>query len=152
MRRIILLMTVTLVVLCAMPCPSDAAPTSNQILSYQHKMFNNSKDLIDIGKNITGLDQEITINLIVIVTESCIELKQIQDFILIESLVKHPDDMKRIKPIIRRNISFFGDQIDLDIKQINLGLSHLNNQAVISTATKLRDDLRELQELLRNSE
>ena len=145
-------MTVTLVVLCAMPCPSDAAPTSNQILSYQQKMFNHSKDLADIGKNIRGLDQEITINLMDIVDEYHIILKHIQDIILIESLVKNPADKQRIKPIISRSISFVADEIDLSINRINTGLSHLNNQAVISTATKIRDDLRGLQELLRNSE
>ncbi len=151
MRRNNILISVVLVMLFVMPCASVAI-TPNQILNYEQRMLNYREDLIDIGKNINGLDQEITINIIAVATEHTIILTNIYDILLIKSLVKNPDDINRIKPVINKNFYNVVDNINLSVEKINISLSKLHNQAVIAIATKIKDDLRELKELLQKNE
>ena len=150
MIRILYLVAMALVVLCVMPCHSTATPTAQQISTYQKNMESHQEDLIAIGKSASGTDAEIAINLIDLTNQYSIQLAHIQDLLLIEALIQTPADRKRIKPVIDRGIRSVADRIQLSIRQVNLGIANSKNQGIIATATKLRDHLRELRELLEN--
>lgn len=130
------------------PGPSVANPTSEQVARFEKKMLSHQEDLVEIGKNVSGGDREITINLIDLVREYSTKLEHFKDLLLIQSLVRNAADRARIAPIIGRRVATLSEGIELSIKQVNLSLSHLRSRAVISSATQLRADLRELKELL----
>ena len=68
--------------------------------------------------------------------------------LLIDSLIQNESDKQRVKLVISMRIKAIADGIDLTIKFANQNMARTNSPAVVATATKLKDDLRELKELL----
>jgi hypothetical protein len=131
---------------------SIGAPTSQEIANYQKKMLSHREDLLEMGTNIRGLSQEIAINLSNLAARYSGELAHIQDLLSIQSLVQARADRERILPVINRSVRRVAEGIDLSIREVNLGISHLESQSIIATAVKLREDLRALKEVLQHSQ
>lgn len=148
MTRCIKFVAIVLAAMFASHCFAIAAFTSQQVAAHEKKWIAHREDLIEIAKNSRGNDVEIAINLGELANRYTIELAHIQDFLLIEARIRGEADRQRVKPVINARLKFVAEGIDLSIKQINLSLAHLNSQALVATATKMRDDLRTLMELL----
>ncbi len=149
MKRIVCLVTVVLAVLCFMPCSSSAAPTLKQIADYAKKMNNHMGDFNAIAENTSTGEVVIVLSLRDLARLWFIHVRLVHSILLINSLVQNPEDKERIKPIIDNNLKFIIGAIPLSIKEVNTGCAHVKSQAAIAQATKLRDDLRGLEELLR---
>jgi hypothetical protein len=135
-----------------MLCPALGAPTSQQVAGYERRLKSHQDDLIVIARNVRDRDAEIAINLIELAHLYSVELAHVQDLLLIDSLIQGEADRRRVKTVTGARIKSVADGIDLSIKKVNLGLARLNSQAVVTTATKIRDDLRALKELLLSSD
>lgn len=124
------------------------------IEKYAKAMIDHYQDLITLSRSMRGGDVETTLNyettqdLMNVASLYEIEMGHLQYLLLIDSLVAHEADRQRIKPEIRRDVREVAGRIDLSIKQVNLDLANLKSQAVIATAVRLRDDLRDLKALL----
>lgn len=125
-----------------------APPTSEEVEAYWQKIASHQQDALDIGKNLIGLDMEIQIGLTNLANPYFDKLTYIQDLLLIDSLVQNEPDRQRIKLVISRRIKAIANGIDLTIKFANENMAHAKSPAVVATASRLRDDLRELKELL----
>ena len=66
----------------------------------------------------------------------------------IESLIQSEADKGKIEPIISRRVEQLANEIDTHIKIINTAMLGIHNRAVIDIAAKVKDDLRELKQLL----
>ena len=138
-----------LVAVFMMLCSAGAALTSQQVNAYYKKMDAHNKDLLQIGKAIRNADDVLLVgNLSDLVNFNMVQLENIEDLQLIESLIENEADRKRVKPVISRRIKLVAVGIDGSIRQLNLYVAHLKSQAVLATAMKVREDLHELKELL----
>jgi hypothetical protein len=151
MSRITGSMTIVLAVMCAMPCPSIADPTPQQIASYQKKISSYTVDLAQMFERLSMGDFVHALELTQIGNQYFYQLEHIKDLLLINGIVHSPDDKELIKLFTINRIKSVADDIDFSIKQVNATIASIRNQAVIATGTKLRDDLRALKELLLSS-
>jgi hypothetical protein len=133
-----------------MPAILVAESAFDEAARFRQKMLSHQEDFLEISKNTRGSDVEIVINLIDLAREYVTKLDHFQDLLLIQSLVGNAADGARIGPIIRRRVAILSEEIELSIKQVNLNISHLRSPAVLSGATQLRADLRELRQFLVN--
>ena len=137
--------------LFGLPSPSAAetpVTPAEELETYVKKMDSYQSDLNDIAKGLTGLDQEIAIMLIDQAALNRMQITHARDFLTIESLLQDDGDKSRIKPFISIRIKLIANDIDNSIKRINGGLTYEKNNAVVTIATNLKDDLRALKELL----
>ena len=107
--------------------------------------------ILETGKNLAGLDKAIEQELIDLATQYSIQLTHIQDLLLIESVIQNDADRQRIHSIISFRLKVIADVIELSIKRANIEIADSHSQIISGIATKLRDDLRELKELLKNN-
>jgi hypothetical protein len=137
---------------CVAPCHS-ATLTLEQIEKYQKKMGFHQDDILAILRSITGSSEyEFGEDISNIIDKCEIRLLHIQSLLTIRSLIQNPSDRKRVKPIIDMVVKNVVSAMDSYVKQVNLNVSHIKNHGLINTATKFRDDLRDLKELLENSD
>jgi hypothetical protein len=66
----------------------------------------------------------------------------------IESVIDNEADKRKIQPLIMVQVTSLAAGIDNSVKLINRCMTVTHNQAVIDAASKLKDDLRDLKELL----
>jgi hypothetical protein len=57
-------------------------------------------------------------------------------------------DRTTVRAVIRDEFDFYAKNLELEIKQVNLSVTQTEKTAIVSEAIRMRDDLRELQELL----
>jgi hypothetical protein len=126
----------------------DATPAAGSIAALSNKMHSRVTDLIQLAETLRGRDQQIAIEIGNVGAGTFKTLLLIRDLLLIESLVQNEADKIKIEPIVDSRVKRLAHDIDLDVKLINTGMAGAHNQALIDTASKLKDDLRELQELL----
>lgn len=122
--------------------------TRKDVLKYHKAMVTHHGDLLTFLKSVEGLDYEITFDLWNTAGQYCTALEHVEDFLSIDSLVENEADRQRIKPVINHAVESVLKESHLSIKGVNDYLPRLKNQAVIATAIKLRDDLRDLESLL----
>lgn len=142
------LIILTLLV-CVIPCHSTAL-RSEQIDMYFKKMAFHQQDILVILKGANSHDTEIGNNISDIIDKCEIHLMYMQSLLTVHSFVKNLSDRKKVKPLIDKLIKHFATNTGQYIKQVNIGITYTKNQAILITANKLRDDLRELKELLDN--
>jgi hypothetical protein len=124
------------------------ASKSEQLASYDKKMTSYQEDLNDIGRDLAELDQEIAIALIGRAGRTSLQIINVQDLLLIDSLVHDEADKRAIKAVARARMKTVANNIDFSIRDVNHDLTYLKNPAVVATANKFKDDLRGLKELL----
>jgi hypothetical protein len=125
-----------------------AIPANEKIAAFEHKVDSRGRDLIQLSESLSARDQQLTWDISHVALEYVGKLQHIQDLLLIDSVVENEADKRRIEPIIRDRVKGLADTVDAAVKLINTDMAAVHNQAVIATAGKLKDDLRELKELL----
>jgi|SRR5437667_8028835 len=136
-----------LVGLFAMLGAVDATPAGS-IEGSSNKIRSRVTDLSQFSNSLRGPDQEIALDLGHMGERTLRLLDHIKDLLLIESLIQSEADKRKIGPIIDSRAKGLAHDIDADVKMINTAMTYAHNRALIDTASKLKDDLREVQELL----
>jgi hypothetical protein len=137
-----------LVALFAVLRAVDATPTEESITRWAKKILSRAEDIRQLGRSLQGPDREIAFELVGIGTDTHKALFHIQDLLIIKSQVQNDADKRMIEPIIDSRAKEFTKYIDIDVEMINAGIADAHNRGLIDTASKLKDDLRELKELL----
>lgn len=132
-------------------CNAFAIPLLNQVAVYEKKVRNQERDLLDLARSMTGDEQEIVIHLQSGAHECSLVLGHLLDLLLIYDLIRNQEDKRRVRPIIRENIKYTIRSLNTLISQVNLGLAHISNQAVLNSAEDLRSEMRAVQEILQES-
>ena len=128
--------------------PATAAPTAEDIAASANKLRSRTLDMVQLSKSLTGREQQDALNVAHVASEYHCKTQHIQDLLLISSLVESEADERKIEPIINSRVKTLADTIDTAIKLVNADMAVLHNQAAILSASKLKDDLGELKELL----
>ena len=127
---------------------SSAPSLFDNLLIYDKKVVNHRSDLIDLAKNVNSDECEKALSFLSIAEKYSIIIDFIRDFSLIKDLIHNQPDKSRINFIINNRFDFIIKDIDLSIKEVNLGIAHTKNQGIITVATDLRNDLRMIKEIL----
>ena len=101
-----------------------------------------------MSQGLNGREKDYAVSVTETATESWQALDHIQDLLAIESLIQSEADKGKIEPIISRRVEQLANEIDTHIKIINTAMLGIHNRAVIDIAAKVKDDLRELKQLL----
>jgi hypothetical protein len=126
----------------------DSTPPSASIAGAANKMTSRVTDLTQIAEGLKGRDGQLAIDFGNVAAENRDALHHLQDLLLIESLIQNESDRRKVEPVISNRIENLARHIDRCVEVINRGMPLVHNQALIATAMKLKDDLRELKELL----
>ena len=124
------------------------ATPAGSIEGSSNKIRSRVTDLSQFSNSLRGPDQEIALDLGHMGERTLRLLDHIKDLLLIESLIQSEADKRKIGPIIDSRAKGLAHDIDADVKMINTAMTYAHNRALIDTASKLKDDLREVQELL----
>ena len=58
-----------------------------------------------------------------------------------------PEDQAKTRLIIRRQLGYYARDLDSEIKESNMSIEHTKKPGVAAEATRMRDELRDVQEL-----
>ena len=135
------------------PHPVSAAPKTEQeqrVDAVHEKLLSTETDLLDmvLGLSGSGLDQDIAHDLINTSAKHSGDLLHIRTLLQINSLVQNDADKQRIQPIIARDIKSVAGGIKRSVTSVNTNLARIKSPALVTKANKLRDILREIEELI----
>jgi hypothetical protein len=136
-----------------LPCFAFDPPEIDtaKIASYRTKIQSRQGDLISIGKSTRSLDdQGMLIEIINRAGEIATELGHLEELAQIKSLMRDEADKQLISKYIGDDIEFAVKRLSLAIKSVNLNMANLRSPAGLTEASKLKDDLHGLEELLNN--
>lgn len=126
--------------------PACATATAESLAASANKLRSRLTDMTQLAQSLRGPDEQHAWQLTAVAVESLMSVGHIRDLVLIKSLVENDADKRKIEPIIRGRVKAFVNTVDSSIRVINADIATVHNQAVIATAGKLKDDLRELKE------
>jgi hypothetical protein len=119
------------------------------IVSYRNKLFSHGRDLLDIAKSTRSLkDQEMLRGLYDVAAQVGNEAGHLADLLVIKSRMRDEADKQVISMFIGNDEKYDVGLITLDIEQVNLNMANLKSPAGLIEASKLKDDLHALKELL----
>lgn len=127
---------------------SSAPSLYDKLSIYDKNIVNYRSDLIDLAKNVNRDECEKALSFLSIAEKYSIIIDFIRDLSLIRDLIHGQPDKTMTNSIINNRIKFIVKDIDLSIKEVNLGIAHTKNQGIITIATDLRNDLRKIKEIL----
>jgi hypothetical protein len=143
------LVAVILLALLALLRPAHALPPAESIEQSVNTIRSRATDLKQLSEGLmSNQDRQITLFLQDGARDIRSDLQCLHELLLIQSLMDCESDKRQIEPLISTNVKYLAQKIDPTIKFINREIAAAQNQAVINTASKLKDDLRELKELL----
>jgi hypothetical protein len=137
-----------LVALFAILRAVDATPTDESITRSAKTILSRAEDILQIGRSLQGEEKGIAAKLADIGSNTNDAVFHIKDLLFIKSQVQNDADKRMIEGMIDSRAKEFTKIIDLDVKKINVEIAYAHNRALIDAASRLKDDLRELKELL----
>lgn len=130
---------------------ASAATPIEEFKKYHEKLINYQQDLLETGKNLTDFELHCWKEVYSIVSEYSEKLAHIRDLLLIESLIQSDADRQRVGLIIKFRLKAIHDRIENSVKMANIEIAGTKSPITAGIATKLRDDLREIRELLKSN-
>ncbi|MFH1250341.1 MAG: hypothetical protein V1715_04480 [bacterium] len=113
------------------------------------------KDLLDMAKakaNMKDFDESLTaIELHKAASEAHIYFSAATDLTFIYQMIDSIPDKDRVRPYINQQLNNYSTSIEFIIKEVNNNLSSLTTAGIAATGTRLRDELRDGQSLLKTS-
>jgi len=105
-------------------------------------------DMSQLVESLSGGDRPIALEIALEAKWYLSKVEHIRDLRLIESQVQNEADKTKIELIISSRIKALVDDVDPAVNVINKSTAVLHSNAALLIASKLKDDLRELKELL----
>jgi len=123
---------------------------SQSVFLEKAKHFNNySEDFLGFMRNGVGDDREVDearelADLAAINSE---RLSAADTLMEIYGKLSCPEDRERIRPVIQRDFSIYKKLFENSVASANLSLNYTHKPAVVAEGMKMRDELREIENL-----
>jgi hypothetical protein len=146
--RVVALYALILLGFFAILTHARATPLEDKLKDSENKIMSHLKDLSQVSHNLHGTEALAEQNLESLAKDTLCDISRVQDPLVIIRHVHDDNDRRWIVEFwITDRINALDGTIDTKVEIINGSMELLHNQAVILTASKLIDDLRELKGL-----
>jgi hypothetical protein len=127
------------------------ADTSNRLTIMLKQFQTHRNDLLELEDSIHKVDRDESLKCIVLIdiaTEVQDYIDTIQRLMLIYPRIQKKEDRAFARLLINEKIKIYIGEIDLFIRNINSQMPSIKRPAIALSGTRLRDQLRELREIL----
>ena len=131
---------------------TELKSTGDRVVDYSARMYNYADDFQGFEKaQVDSMDKlEIltTDNLSMVAIQTGDFLMAVACLLPVYSNITKGADRRRVKPIIKLLFDHYAEQIGVNVGKVNHWLAYTKSPAIVASATRLKEDLREIKTLL----
>lgn len=101
------------------------------------------KDIKDIGEAQSVFD------LCKLASQAADYFEAVSDITFMYDMMDSPRDKVKVKKFVNKRLDNYIQSFESIIREVNFSLTHITNAGIVATGTRLRDELRDGQSLLR---
>lgn len=138
------------VVPSALSAQSQSSTQSN-LAAKEKRFIAYHSDFIDFAKAVQNSEEfEYVYGFSDLAHETVEQVDAVIALLKIYNALSCNEDRAKISPIIREEVVTYSKYIELSIQSANLSLSAIKRPGVVAEGIRMRDDLRELKDILRS--